>query len=99
MILKFIFSLLLFIGIFFSIFKIYEDAICNDKASFATLRLSLRETLTSKSKLTKFNIINDKVSLMCKYMITQNESEYTINRLYKEKVTLDFGLETSITND
>lgn len=99
MILKFSFSLFLFIGMFFSIFKIYEDAICNDTASFATLRLSLRETLTSQSNLTKFNILNDKVNLMCKYMITQNQSEYTVNRLYKKKVKLDFGLESSITNE
>jgi hypothetical protein len=80
-------------------FKIYEDAICSDTASFATLRISLRETLTSKSKLTKFNILNDKASPMCKYIITQNESEYTVNRLYKEKAKIDFELESSITND
>lgn len=99
MILKFIFTLFLFVGIFISIFKIYENAICNDTASYATLRLSLRDTLTTQSYLTKFNIQNDKISMMCKYMITQNKSEYTINRLYKDKRNIDFGLESNITND
>lgn len=99
MILKFSLSTALFIGVFFSIFNIYKDALCNDRASLSFIRLGLRETLTKKNQLTKINNLIDKTSLVCGYILIQKESTFTLNRFGKAKKDLNLGLGTSITNE
>lgn len=99
MILKFCAILSLMIGVFYSIFNIYQDAACTDTASYAITKLSLRKTLTKTNYVSQINDLSDKTNLLCQYYITNKESQFTINRLYKEKKTLELNLKTSITNE
>lgn len=87
------------IGVFYSIFNIYQDAVCTDTASYGVTKLSLRKTLTRSNYISKANDISDRSSFLCQYFISNKENKFTINRLFKEKKSIELDLKTSITNE